>query len=249
MFAGLKSQIAKELISPDAFGLNPRAGLFGNVDWRHLSTDTKLQRFLDWFKEAVDGQILHRRRNFARAIEQAYKKGVLASWHKIRVDEFMKTMGMTAAQKNEFVRILMQGNIGKQALGTLITQFNANLEGITGQLASRLGNKLVEGLVKGWKPRTLQREMNKLIKEAAERRAKILAHDAAVRAQADGVLDALDTLGVKRVTAKVEFKSMEDDKVCPVCESLNGQIFTIADARGVIPVHIFCRCTWIPVRD
>jgi len=35
---------------------------------------------------------------------------------------------------------------------------------------------------------------------------------------------------------------------CVLCQDLEGQIFTIAEARGIIPVHPACRCIWLPNR-
>lgn len=34
---------------------------------------------------------------------------------------------------------------------------------------------------------------------------------------------------------------------CAECEALEAQIFTIEEAFGMIPVHTFCRCAWLPV--
>lgn len=41
-----------------------------------------------------------------------------------------------------------------------------------------------------------------------------------------------------------EFTTQGDDKVCPECELLAGEEYTVDEARGVIPVHPNCRCTW-----
>lgn len=36
---------------------------------------------------------------------------------------------------------------------------------------------------------------------------------------------------------------------CPKCAGLEGQNFTISEARGILPVHPRCRCAWIPRID
>lgn len=65
----------------------------------------------------------------------------------------------------------------------------------------------------------------------------------------------LDIEGVRKHTHDAEgdellqFATAGDDDVCPECEDLEGQIFDIEEAQGVIPVHPNCRCAWIPVRD
>src|SRR5690606_28972829 len=37
-----------------------------------------------------------------------------------------------------------------------------------------------------------------------------------------------------------------DDSVCELCGSLEGVIFTVEEARGLLPRHPNCRCAWIP---
>lgn len=34
---------------------------------------------------------------------------------------------------------------------------------------------------------------------------------------------------------------------CPQCLPLDGQVFTIKEARGLIPRHVNCRCSWASV--
>ena len=46
---------------------------------------------------------------------------------------------------------------------------------------------------------------------------------------------------------EAEFQTAGDDRVCPQCAALNGEIYKVEDARGVIPVHPRCRCNWLPV--
>jgi uncharacterized protein len=47
----------------------------------------------------------------------------------------------------------------------------------------------------------------------------------------------------------LQFATAGDNLVCPECEDLEGGIYTLDEAEGVIPVHPECRCAWIPVRS
>jgi len=40
-----------------------------------------------------------------------------------------------------------------------------------------------------------------------------------------------------------------DDRVCDICEELEGQVFTLSEARDVLPAHENCRCTFVPEDD
>lgn len=39
-----------------------------------------------------------------------------------------------------------------------------------------------------------------------------------------------------------------DNKVCPICEDLEGQVLTYAEAMGRLPFHPNCRCAVVPFR-
>lgn len=70
---------------------------------------------------------------------------------------------------------------------------------------------------------------------------------------ADAFLNRVTDFGIALVSAVAEaqFTTAGDDRVCPTCLELeqrdNGNgpgIYTIGQARGIIPVHFGCRCTW-----
>lgn len=67
-----------------------------------------------------------------------------------------------------------------------------------------------------------------------------------IRAHAEGQLDSFKTLGVEEVGVAVEWATANDDKVCPKCQSLEGIVLKIDEARGLLPRHPGCRCAWIP---
>jgi hypothetical protein len=74
-----------------------------------------------------------------------------------------------------------------------------------------------------------------------------------VATHAESILDYYNSVGIRSVVGEielalpgVEFTTAGDDRVCPDCESLAGQRFLLEEARGIIPVHVGCRCSWWP---
>ena len=67
----------------------------------------------------------------------------------------------------------------------------------------------------------------------------------AERIPATVVSDARKKLRVPRRTKYVEVITAGDDKVCPRCEMLEGEIFTYGEARLLLPLHINCRCAFV----
>jgi len=57
----------------------------------------------------------------------------------------------------------------------------------------------------------------------------------------EGRLSAYTLAGVK----KVEFVAVPTH--CPICDEFAGKIYTLSEAKGRIPVHPRCRCSWIAV--
>lgn len=67
-----------------------------------------------------------------------------------------------------------------------------------------------------------------------------------IRAHAEGQLDALERLGVTSVGVAVEWSTAGDDRVCPLCRPLEGVVYKVSEAHGLLPRHPRCRCAFLP---
>ncbi len=89
-----------------------------------------------------------------------------------------------------------------------------------------------------------KKRYDRYVRKLHKKRAELIAHTETARAQAEGTLEGYVEGGVK----KVEFNAAVD--ACPQCAPLDGQIYTVHDAQGLIPVHPAGRCTWmVPVLE
>jgi SPP1 gp7 family putative phage head morphogenesis protein len=77
-------------------------------------------------------------------------------------------------------------------------------------------------------------------------RAKTLSRTEIIRSHAEGQLDGLEKLGVAQVGVDVEWSTAGDNHVCPMCKPLDGIVLTLQEARGMIPRHPNCRCSFKP---
>lgn len=77
--------------------------------------------------------------------------------------------------------------------------------------------------------------------EMTEERSKLIARTETMRATNEGRLAGYRQSKLE----KVEF--LASGSACPDCAAMNGEIMTINEAQGEIPVHPNCECTWIPV--
>jgi hypothetical protein len=80
-------------------------------------------------------------------------------------------------------------------------------------------------------------------------RATVMAVTGVVGAVAEATLSRLAGYGINQVGLLVELATARTP--CQICTGLRDRdnglgpgIFTIEQARGVIPIHRRCRCTW-----
>ena len=76
-----------------------------------------------------------------------------------------------------------------------------------------------------------------------EARSQTIARTETTRTAANGSINHYATGGIEQA----RFVATISDRTCPICEGLNGQIVGLQEAKNVIPVHVGCRCTWVPV--
>lgn len=57
----------------------------------------------------------------------------------------------------------------------------------------------------------------------------------------------LDGFKQSGVVDRVQFSTSPDERLCPICAILEGMVYTLEQAVGVIPQHPNCRCQWIPI--
>lgn len=86
----------------------------------------------------------------------------------------------------------------------------------------------------------VSKKINSVIND--EERAKVIARTEIVRLSNEGNIERIKQGGV---IDEVEFISApEDGRLCENCKNLDGKIYKLKDARGVIPVHPRCRCSF-----
>lgn len=123
----------------------------------------------------------------------------------------------------------------QQRVGTI-------LDAVAAEVSEALGQTLLG------RPNEALPAIERAITRVGVARSDILAHTGVVEAVNEGTLHALERLGVETVSAEIEvqFTTAGDARVCAQCRGLVG-VYTVANARGRIPVHPRCRCHWTVV--
>lgn len=216
------------------------------------SSPEKLAAFQDWIRGQMKQVVTSKNdkqlwENYAK---QGYARGAGRAFDEVNKSKrFSPGKGeFYEGSRTEFLR----GSFGRpetvEKLQLLASRSFSDLENVTEDVATKMGRHLVDGLSQGMHPREVAKLMDEEL-ELGGNRAEVIARTEIIRAHAEGSLDSMKSLGVDKVGAQVEFSVAGDDRVCPECESLQGQIYDIDDARGIIPVHPQCRCAWLPWND
>lgn len=147
---------------------------------------------------------------------------------------------VTAKQK-EAIKKLVKLAIGE---GRSMTQLAASLKGTVGlhwrwtRAVYRFEWKLRD---KGIPAEIARKRALKYKETLLNRRHEMIARTETAGAQSRGALIGYGDLGVK----KVRFLAAPD--ACEECAAMDGRVYTISEAVGVIPVHPHGRCDYIAV--
>lgn len=238
-------KIAKEvrnlLVTEDAFGLKERSPL--ELLQRQFQFQTRPQK-LATFKAWLQGQINLNLLSIENGnpwsdvyIQSAYKKGTERAYVQANKANLAQPAGVFQATKEQFVRSSFFQAETLEKVQLLGTRAFEQLNGIGNVTAQQLNRIFAEGLVNGWGPEKIARNIDNTIARIDRTRARVLARTEIIHAHAEGQLDSFKRLGIDEVQAEVEWLTAGDERVCPDCAAMEGKKFKVDEAHGLIPLH------------
>lgn len=243
-FKRLKKLIREEIVFGDGFGLKANRGKF-----EFERSATKISAFMDWLRE-------QQRRNILEvSVGSTQDEAAERAWSSVYVrSAYQKGVAQAAARmqkaggkvEQRWIDGAFMRPIHADRLGIAYSRVFTQLQGITEAMDQQISLVLAESLAEGVGPAETARRINNRVDKIGVTRARILAQTETINAHAEASLNAYQEAGVEGVEAEAEFATAGDDRVCPECASLEGRVYPLAKARGVIPVHPRCRCAWIP---
>lgn len=254
-FDRLRRAVWRYIITHDSLGLKKPTANANNFQF--TTDDKKLDQFNKWLKSQIDQGILEVNPQTGDPlglnpwlytyVDSAYKKGVVRAYTEAHQAELGHEQPYYEGTRAQFLESSFAAPERISKLRLLGTRTFEDLKGVTAQMSSQMSRVLADGMAHGKGPMQIAKTLSNTITGVPIRRAKVIARTETIHAHAEGQLDGLMDLGVEEVGVEAEFTDSDDDAVCPECAALNGKVFTIKEARGVIPVHPLCRCSWSPV--
>ena len=200
-----------------------------------------IEAFTEWLRGETERAILEPERSWLTpVITAAVLRGVG------HADRALRRAGYKLLPSASGGVSLYQATIDRLALDGASLLRNATEDMITA-----VRGELVSGLGQWTNAEDLAARIAGQVEGVGVNRARLIVRTEIIRAHAEGTLDRLESYGVAHTSAVVEW---DDRGHCPICTALqhrdNGYgpgVYTIEQARGLIPVHPNCGCAWLPV--
>ena len=273
-FAELALVVKKAIVDEDVFGLKPKTHTLqmttpGNEAFAFRRDAAKIEEFMAWLKTQVDKGILDVRtfQQVGAGVENAwtnlyiadsYKRGLLRA----RSELIKSGYDVPSIEDSGGIDVAMKNIFHVDRLGILFTRVFSDLKGVTAAMESQIARVLAQGIADGDGMLLLARKLVATINGTgmgelgitdtlgrfipAARRAEMIARTEILRAYTESTLQEFRNWAVEEVYVLAEFHTTGDDRVCEKCQSLEGKVYSLDEASGIIPVHPMCRCIFLP---
>lgn len=209
--------------------------------------DERIRRFREWLESSSDAVVLGSSGPSGNVwtddyIRYAYGKGATQADAKLRAAGYtVPDLDLTEA---------FQTPIHQDTLSLFYRRQYDGLRGINDAMGKDVSRVLTESFLAGENPMDAARTINQVVSNVGINRARTLAHTEMIWTHSESTLNRFEqVLGSGgQIRLMAEWITAGDDRVCPECESLEGELFTVAEARNLIPLHPRCRCSWLPAR-
>ena len=224
-----------------------------NARFGFLSSSDKILAFAKLVQEAIANTILDSNKAkedawWNKYIREGYQKGAgraFDDFSKANGDKLKHPLDFYRGTRHEFLSSSFNQPVSVERVKVLASRVFTELKGVTDAMAQNLSRQLVDGLVQGKSPRAVAKDIADVVDGIGRKRAELIARTETIRAHAEGQLDGLEGLGVESVGVAVEWAT-SGLNVCPLCSDMQGVVLSIAEARGMIPRHPNCMCSFIP---
>lgn len=254
-FGQLARSIRVKIGSDDFFRL--RRPAFGDLVHPILMAE-----FMSWLQAEVDRLFLSVDNNpqMTSAVSPAWQGIYIQSWaNSFLNDAYIRGMdrGVKELRKAKYpvlfddqpggvTAMFRVGDVHANRVGVGYTKFNLAMRGIVTDMISKIGGVLSTKLISNSLSLDILQRVLTFVKAAASKVVRAGRTEIS-RMHHLALVQIYRMTGVTGVTVIVEFVTAGDDRVCSVCASLEGRIFTLDEVEGLIPLHPLCRCMVVPV--
>jgi len=265
-FVKLTRIVQESIVGNDCFGLSNSlsvnmANAAGRNQFDHPTNAEKVAAFMLWFNSQVEAIIfeLELMQQMSsmwqnKYIFEGYKRGIQ------RGALEMQKIGMRVDAPT--IEQMMRTSLHMEALDVLYNRVFTNLKEITVAMEHVIRTVLAEGLANGDSAKKIADKLVAAINGKglgdlgitdslgrfipAQRRAETLARTEIVRAHHRATINQYRSYSDVGVYIMAEILTAGDNQVCPACNALEGNFYTLDEAMNLVPQHPNCRCIALP---
>lgn len=250
-FANLNTAIRSGIKDRDALSLNQEEPQPMPV-FRFRNDSEKIDEFMRWFRQQQERGVLEViSRDNNEFVRNGYTKGVRFSSGKLQ------QIGVDVPEQD--LEAVLNKPIHRDKLQQLYTRNFEELRGITAEMNQQISRTLADNFAQGAGPSKIADDITDRVDKVGKHRATLMARTEVINAHTEGTLTRFEELGVDTVTVQAEFRTAGDKRVCPRCQALEGNVYTVQEVREETfsfdgtdfpvkpPIHPQCRCVLLPV--
>lgn len=224
--------------------------------FRFATSTEQIAAFQQWLSQRIYYHVLGtsleqvERAWWTQYVEEGYRKGAGRAFDDVKKplhkpDTWSERLPWYDGTRREFLESSFGRAVRVEKVKLLAGRVFTELKGVTEEMSTRLSRDLTDGLVQGKRSWDIYKKMAEDV-GISERRAMLIARTELTRVHAEGQLDAMEEMGVEQVNVMVEWSTAGDLRVCRMCAPMEGVVFKIQEARGLLPRHPSCRCGFLP---
>lgn len=271
-------EVKSLLVEQDMLGLQPGKATVLGLSLAGLSTEARTRAFQLWLDQALARVVLEYDTAYLDPmIDITYRRAMKRAQRLTRTDvvaddmrdvisnlqqlALMEMQGIVEAVSQRVVRLAANAQLDKETPRDLMKEIQLAVSQVGMTRSRTMVNVMV---IKSHSQATLdtfeaaglthvallpetvpsrRRSFGDAVEPAQRRRGTSSRTVGRIRSEEQQVEEALGP-------TLVEVQTAEDDLVCPECEEISADgPYTIDEARGLIPAHPNCRCTFMPEGD
>lgn len=242
-----------------------------NTRWKLFSLAEKVRAFADWLKARLDDLVDGMTRVWQGYTERAYRQGVKRAYEDARARGHIPPapnipvlpVGGRDAVKDQFISTTLRKPASSETINLLAARADTAFKAVTDAVERNSLRQLADLLVQEPTPAVVAKALTHTVDSVGLVRGEAVAHEAVVRPHAEGQLAGLEGLGYGETEAVVEYRTAGgrgksgskggrvskkgNPSPCPLCRPYAGVVMTLSRAKGLIPRHPHCLCSWVPV--
>lgn len=256
----LVKEVNKAIVTNDVFGLRNTPVVMQSRPRQFAFTRDadKLKAFGDWFDIQQERYILSGGRSGIHVIGR-----VSSDWTDVYIRSAYQKGIKRARAELKKAGVDVPTAFGKDAGGEVVAAFNdpihidrvqmaytrtfKGLKTVVNRMDGEVSGRLAQAMVEGRNPHEIASTLSEFIKGKNLNDARTLARTEIIRAHHSATIAEYRRAGIEGVRVKAEWLTAGDNRVCPDCQDLEGEIFTLDEIEPKIPLHPNCRCIALPV--